>query len=169
MPVQEKTTQEESVATDSGSESRDTEGAGTVAHAEPAGRPGHEDVRHAHVQVRRIPRYGRFIGGTIGVLIVASFFATYLLPVGGDYTHAQVLGYLVLTSVAFGLPIGSVIALALDRLLAHTARTLVAEQIALRAAEVETPAVAASEAGEEPTSSGEPDGGEPGSIGGESR
>jgi hypothetical protein len=94
-------------------------------------------VKRTAVRVRRAPRYGRFIGGTIGLFVVVSFFSAYIAaPVGGDYTRSQVFGYLVLVSIALGLPVGSLVALALDRLLARSARTVVAEQTGVHEAEV---------------------------------
>ncbi|HEU0257326.1 MAG TPA: hypothetical protein VFQ96_05745 [Microbacteriaceae bacterium] len=104
-----------------------------AAEAGAEGRPGPSaEIRRAQVSVRRSPRYGRFIAIVIGIFIVASFFGTFLLPVGGDYTQAQVFGYLVLLSAALGLPVGSLIALAFDRALKRTARTLAAERTDIR-------------------------------------
>jgi len=87
-----------------------------------------ETTTRSEVTVRRSPRYGRFVITTIVIFVIASFFLTYSRPAVGQFSSNQVFGYMILVSIVFGIIVGSILALVIDKLMGRTARTVLAEK-----------------------------------------
>ncbi|MBC7442428.1 MAG: hypothetical protein H7311_07890 [Ramlibacter sp.] len=92
-------------------------------------RPGETVVDKASVTVRRSPRYVNFmiLGAVIGA--VTAFILTLAFPENAEFAAAQVFGFLLLAGVAFGLTLGAVAAIVIDRVIGRRARTVVVDRL----------------------------------------
>ncbi len=81
------------------------------------------------VTVRRSPRYFHFmiVGAVAGA--IAALILTFAFPTNAEFDRGQVFGFLLLAGVAFGVAIGCLLALALDRASRRTASTVVADRL----------------------------------------
>lgn len=81
------------------------------------------------VTVRRSPRFFNFmiVGAAAGA--VAALILTFVFPANAEFDRGQVFGFLLLAGVAFGVAIGCLVALALDRSSRRTASTAVADRL----------------------------------------
>lgn len=81
------------------------------------------------VTVRRSPRYFNFmiVGAVAGA--VAALILTFAFPANAEFDRGQVFGFLLLAGVAFGVAIGCLVALALDRSSRRRAPTVVADRL----------------------------------------
>lgn len=88
----------------------------------------------SEVRVRKVPKYGVFlaIGGVLGIIAAAILtyaFDGVLQPssIGTSYSRDQVFGFLLLFLVAFGVALGAIVALILDRVMRRKTTTAIAE------------------------------------------
>lgn len=80
------------------------------------------------VQVRRSPRYGRFIILGAGVGAIVTFVATNLFPVDPSVGFGPIFGYLLLFGVPIGAALAGLIAVVFDVINSRRARVLEAER-----------------------------------------
>ncbi len=90
------------------------------------------------VTVHRAPRYRNFmlLGAIVGVLLAVIF--TLAFPENDEYDRVQIFGFLLLGGIALGATLGAIVALALDRIIGRSHRTVVADRLGaneVRAAE----------------------------------
>jgi hypothetical protein len=81
------------------------------------------------VIVRRAPRYFNFmlLGGVVGA--VAAFILTVSFPENPDFGRLQVFGFLLLALLAFGVGLGCLVALIVDRFVGRAGTTAVADRL----------------------------------------
>ena len=93
---------------------------------EPA-EPLDTEVTGETVNVRRAPRYGRFIavGAALGIII--ALILTFAFPENDDFDRGQVFGFLLLGLGALGVAFGAVAALVFDRVLGNRSGLAIAE------------------------------------------
>jgi len=91
----------------------------------PASEPPSE---RAEVRIRRVPKYGVFLGLGAILGVIAALIATSLGDLDPDVGFAATFGYLALWGIAIGLAVGGVVAVIVDAVLRRRARTLVAER-----------------------------------------
>ena len=104
-----------------------------------------ETTSRAEVTVRRSPRYGRFMIVGVVIFAIVAFVLAYGLPRQGNYNPSQVFGYLLLVGIVLGVTLGGLVALALDRSAARSARTVAADRLDARSTHDETAPDAASD------------------------
>lgn len=93
------------------------------------GEPVETVVAHETLTVRRSPRYMRFLAVGAGVGVIAALVLTLIFPENADYDRGQVFGFLLLFLGAFGVGLGALVALILDRRAVRRAVTVVADRI----------------------------------------
>jgi uncharacterized membrane protein YcjF (UPF0283 family) len=81
------------------------------------------------VQVRRSPRFARFmiVGGFIFAIV--AFVLTYSQPQGDGYDRNTVFGFMLVTSVTVGVALGAVAALIADRIARSRTRIVESERV----------------------------------------
>ena len=93
----------------------------------------HGTVTENSVRVQRSPRYFRFmLAGAILFAIIA-LILTFAFPANPTYDRGAVFGFLLAVGVAFGVTIGAVVALLVDRSSIRRARTVVADRLTVLA------------------------------------
>ncbi|NYJ21319.1 hypothetical protein [Glaciibacter psychrotolerans] len=87
-------------------------------------------ISHTTVVVHRSPRYVNFmiLGAILGAVL--ALILTVAFPDNPDFGKAQVFGFLLLAGVAFGVAIGSLVALVIDRLI--RSRTVGVDRLAAK-------------------------------------
>ncbi len=90
--------------------------------------------RH-EVQIRRAPKYGRFllVGGLLGLIV--TFVLTSLYPADPNVGFGALFAYFCLYGVPTGVALGAVVALLLDRASARRSRTVAAQREAAASTE----------------------------------
>jgi len=98
-------------------------------HTAPAS--GESVVSETTALVHRSPRYFHFmlVGAIIGAVV--AFVLTVAFPDNPDFGKTQVFGFLLLAGVAFGVALGSLVALILERV--GRSRTVVVDKIVEKA------------------------------------
>ena len=81
------------------------------------------------VQVRRSPRYGRFLILGAGVGAIATFIVTNLFPIDPAVGFGALFGYLLLFGVPIGAALGGLTAVAFDMVNSRRTRVMEAERI----------------------------------------
>ena len=91
-----------------------------------SGEPVHGETTDT---VRRSPRIVNFmiLGAVLGALLAV--ILTYAFPENDAFSRTQVLGFLLLACVAFGVAIACLVALVLGRIVARKAITVVADRV----------------------------------------
>ncbi|WP_308797461.1 MFS transporter [Agromyces silvae] len=89
--------------------------------------PLETEVTGETVNVRRAPRYGRFILLGAGLGIVLALILTFAFPENDEFDRGQVFGFLLLGLGTFGVAFGAVAALIFDRVLSHKSGLAIAE------------------------------------------
>lgn len=98
--------------------------------AAPAAEPTVESTAEATVTVHRSPRYFSFmiVGAVLGAIL--ALVLTVVFPENDRFEQSQVFGFLLLGGVVFGVAVGCVVALILDRAIGRTTATAVADRLA---------------------------------------
>ncbi len=86
-------------------------------------------VSRDSVQVRRSPRYGRFIILGAGLGAVATFIVTNLFPIDPSVGFGALFGYLLLFGVPIGAALGGLAAVIFDVVNSRRAKVMEAERI----------------------------------------
>jgi hypothetical protein len=90
------------------------------------------------VQVRRSPRFARFmiVGGFVFAII--ALILTYSFPQGSGYDRNTVFGFMLVTCVAIGVALGAIVALIADRVARTRTRTVESERVDVQLLEAES-------------------------------
>jgi heme A synthase len=107
---------------------------------EPETASGEAVLGETTVTVRRSPRIVNFmiLGAVLGALLAV--ILTYAFPENDAFSRTQVLGFLLLACVAFGVAVACLVALILGRIVARKAITVVADHVGVRAPDADTAA-----------------------------
>lgn len=93
---------------------------------EPA-EPLETEVTGETVNVRRAPRYGRFILLGVALGVVLALILTFAFPENPEFDRGQVFGFLLLGLGALGVAFGAAVALIFDRVLSNKSGLAIAE------------------------------------------
>jgi ABC-type cobalamin transport system permease subunit len=93
---------------------------------EPA-EPLETEVTGETVNVRRAPRYGRFIAIGAALGIVIALILTFAFPENDEFDRGQVFGFLLLGLGTIGVAFGAAVALIFDRVLSNRSGLAIAE------------------------------------------
>lgn len=98
---------------------------------EPETASGEAVLGETTVTVRRSPRIVNFmiLGAVLGALLAVVL--TYAFPENDAFSRTQVLGFLLLACVAFGVAVACLVALVLGRIVARKAVTVVADRVSV--------------------------------------
>lgn len=93
---------------------------------EPA-EPLETEVTGETVNVRRAPRYGRFILLGVALGVILALILTFAFPENPEFDRGQVFGFLLLGLGALGVAFGAAVALIFDRVLSNKSGLGIAE------------------------------------------
>lgn len=84
--------------------------------------PPQEPAEQRQIQVRRAPRFVPFLvlGGVLG--LIAAGIAAFAGPANPDYDRGTVLGFFSVLFAIFGVLLGALVALVLDRISVRRSR-----------------------------------------------
>lgn len=80
------------------------------------------------MSVRRVPKYGAFMAVGGGIAAILTLILTSLYPVDPSVGFGALFGYFSLFMIPFGIVVGALIALVLDRAGRKNARSVTAER-----------------------------------------
>lgn len=98
----------------------------------------HTTITENTVTVKRSPRYFRFMFAGVIVFALVALALTFAFPPNPTYSRAQVFGFLLVGAIAVGVAVGSLVALALDRVANKRAKTVQADRLDVRVASDDT-------------------------------
>ena len=90
-----------------------------------------ETVADDQVDVRRAPRYGRFLVLGAGLGAVVAFLGTALFPIDPSVGFGAVFGYFAVIAVPLGLALGGGIAILFDMNASRRTRRMMAERVSI--------------------------------------
>ncbi len=105
-------------------------------------------VTEAAVRVQRSPRYFRFMVTGAVVFAVIALVLTYSFPENPTYDRGAVFGFLLAICATFGVALGALVALLIDRAVTRRARTVQADRIDVRLPDSESDSASDSEPGD---------------------
>ncbi|TFC87550.1 hypothetical protein E3T28_06015 [Cryobacterium sinapicolor] len=90
---------------------------------------GESVVDKSTVTVRRSPRFFNFmlLGALIGA--IAALVLTVVFPENAEFGATQVFGFLLLAFVTFGVTLGAVVAIIIDRVNSRRGKTVVVDRM----------------------------------------
>lgn len=107
----------------------DRDAASRAQPAHHAAEPVETIVDEQTVIVRRAPRYFNFmlVGAVVGAVV--AFILTVSFPENPDFGRLQVFGFLLIALLAFGVGLGCLVALIVDRFVGRTGTTAVVDRL----------------------------------------
>jgi hypothetical protein len=90
-------------------------------------------VTESSVQVKRSPRYARFMLAGFLVFAVVALILTFAFPENPTYDRGTVFGFLLLSCGVIGVAIGAFLALLIDRSATRRAHTVLADRVTVSA------------------------------------